>query len=52
MKQIEAGSRRSETGPLNERKYFDERDIQRESSGAFILPQSAASASSGRVYVR
>ncbi len=52
MKQSEAESRRSEMRPLNERKDFDERDIQLESSGAFIMPQSSASASSGRAYMR
>ncbi len=45
MKQGEAESRRSETRPLNER------DTWLESSGAFIMPQSTASASSGRAYV-
>ncbi len=52
MKQSEAESRQSETRLLNERKRFDERDTQRESSGAFIMPQSTASASSGRAYLR
>ncbi len=46
MKQSEAESRQSETRPLNERKDFDEH------SGAFIMPQSNASASYGRAYVR
>ncbi len=30
----------------------DERDTRLEGSGAFIMPQSTASAFSGRVYVR
>ncbi len=51
MKQSEAESRRSETSPLNERKDFDERDTQLESSRAFIMPQSTASAPSGCAYV-
>ncbi len=45
MKQGEAESRRSETKPLNER------DTRLESSGAFIMPQSTASAPSGHAYV-
>uniref|UniRef100_A0A673N9I2 Ig-like domain-containing protein n=1 Tax=Sinocyclocheilus rhinocerous TaxID=307959 RepID=A0A673N9I2_9TELE len=45
MKQGEAESRRSKTRQLNER------DTRLESSGAFIMPQSTASAPSGRAYV-
>ncbi len=52
MKQSEAESRRIETRPLNEPKHFDERYTQRESSGAFIMPQLTTSTPSGQVYVR
>ncbi len=52
MKQSEAESRRSETRQLNERKDFDARDTPRESSGAFIMSKSTASAPSGRAYAR
>uniref|UniRef100_A0A672S4P3 Ig-like domain-containing protein n=1 Tax=Sinocyclocheilus grahami TaxID=75366 RepID=A0A672S4P3_SINGR len=45
VKQGEAESRQSKTRPLNER------DTWLESSGAFIMPQSTASAPSGRAYV-
>ncbi len=47
MKQSEAESRRWERRPLNEHEHFDERDTWLESSRAFIMPQSSASAPSG-----
>ncbi len=52
MKQSEADSRRSDTRPLNKHKDFGERDTQRESSGAFIMTQSTASAPSGQACMR
>ncbi len=52
MKQGGAESRGSETRPLERLLMKDEHDTRLESSGAFIMPQSSASASSGRVYVR
>ncbi len=52
MKQGGTESRESEMGTLERLLMKDERDTRLEGSGAFIMPQSTASAFSGRVYVR
>ncbi len=51
MKQGGAESRGSETRPLERLLMKDERDTRLESSGAFIMPQSPDSTSSGHAYV-
>ncbi len=52
MKQGGAESHGSETRTLEWLLMKDERNTRLESSGAFIMPQSTASASSGHAYVR
>ncbi len=52
MKKGGAERRGSETRTLERLLMKDERDTQLEGSGAFNMPQSTASASSGRAYVR
>ncbi len=52
MKESGAESRESKTRMLKRLLMKDERDTWLESSGAFIMPQSTASAFSGRANVR